>query len=495
MEKSKIIEYVLNEWAMRSPDGLASDIDTIENINALKATLTEYGIEALAVDEVLNDMIEARGRKRAGFTKTKDMDYLFLKYDDKDNPYLVAHNHPEGQKKYPNGERYTGKMQAEKITDYYEYNEKNIEKADDLTLQADEIYRGMREKGVSLANVKLFKSTLDAYKDQSTVSFFKRQFDKYSKLVDVIAIYEGRSIGALKPIINAIDDVAFYKLGPGEIPFVFLLKGAKSKGGSAEGGGLDVLFADFAGKEKGVELKKLGADDTLGISLSTLEKFAGSKFNQAILELSLLAKDKKAEEFLLKVLEDNGNIYAKIPIPEGIDIGKMKEAIIKFFDNPRTTEISKNFVNAVLLISAKLLKNKPATKPAMATIDVGIGNQHKKLKVTDDSVKDLVQQINLIKVGESPGKIDVNVTQTEESSDDDIESKVMNKDFFKEEWDMQYINDQLTELLQNHYDLILAIEKNPKTKDKIYQIEKADIPKKLIFQSISQGRIIFKLLK
>ena len=41
MEKSKIIEYVLNEWAMRSPDGLASGHDTPENISILNEILSE----------------------------------------------------------------------------------------------------------------------------------------------------------------------------------------------------------------------------------------------------------------------------------------------------------------------------------------------------------------------------------------------------------------------------------------------------------------------
>ena len=44
MEKDKIIEYILNEWAMRSPDGLAGGYSGEENISALYDILWESEI-------------------------------------------------------------------------------------------------------------------------------------------------------------------------------------------------------------------------------------------------------------------------------------------------------------------------------------------------------------------------------------------------------------------------------------------------------------------
>ena len=44
MDKDKIIEYIVNEWAMHSHDGLASGYDTPENICVLENILFEYGM-------------------------------------------------------------------------------------------------------------------------------------------------------------------------------------------------------------------------------------------------------------------------------------------------------------------------------------------------------------------------------------------------------------------------------------------------------------------
>ena len=41
MDKSKIIDDILSEWALRSPDGLANGPDTIENASILNEILVE----------------------------------------------------------------------------------------------------------------------------------------------------------------------------------------------------------------------------------------------------------------------------------------------------------------------------------------------------------------------------------------------------------------------------------------------------------------------
>jgi hypothetical protein len=47
MDKNKIIDDILNEWAMRSHDGLVSGHDTPENMEVLNEILNEYGLEEL----------------------------------------------------------------------------------------------------------------------------------------------------------------------------------------------------------------------------------------------------------------------------------------------------------------------------------------------------------------------------------------------------------------------------------------------------------------
>lgn len=49
MNKDKLINGILNEWAMRSPDGFASGYSTVENMNVLRDLLEEY---SLPIDEI-----------------------------------------------------------------------------------------------------------------------------------------------------------------------------------------------------------------------------------------------------------------------------------------------------------------------------------------------------------------------------------------------------------------------------------------------------------
>jgi 3-oxoacyl-[acyl-carrier-protein] synthase III len=63
MEKSKIIEYVLNEWAMRSPDGLADGFDVQENIDLLENILKEYGLDEEDIQNVMEKTAKPRKPK------------------------------------------------------------------------------------------------------------------------------------------------------------------------------------------------------------------------------------------------------------------------------------------------------------------------------------------------------------------------------------------------------------------------------------------------
>ena len=86
MENDKIIDWILNEWAMRSPDGLVGGHDTPENIKVLNEILSERKL------------------------KSEDDLYLF-KVEDVDGKvkHLISIGHPDP--KYKDLEIYKGPHQ------------------------------------------------------------------------------------------------------------------------------------------------------------------------------------------------------------------------------------------------------------------------------------------------------------------------------------------------------------------------------------------------
>lgn len=59
MEKDKIVHKILNEWAMRSPNGLADGHATEENKKALENILSEYGLSKNVTQDII-DMISLK---------------------------------------------------------------------------------------------------------------------------------------------------------------------------------------------------------------------------------------------------------------------------------------------------------------------------------------------------------------------------------------------------------------------------------------------------
>ena len=183
MEKDKIIEHVLNEWAMRSPDGLASGYDTAENIQALNEVLSEKGIE---IDE--NIFGESKRPKNAG----PDYEYLFKKTDpnNKDKVlYLISVGHPN-QKKYPDLQRYDGDHTLP--ADLYRVaNDTNINNALAAS-EKDEKLKALRNiKKVSLGNVRKIKEIFATYENKALVQKYKDLYDKIPTIEEAIKIYEG----------------------------------------------------------------------------------------------------------------------------------------------------------------------------------------------------------------------------------------------------------------------------------------------------------------
>jgi hypothetical protein len=445
MENPKIINDILNEWAMRSHDGLVSGHNTPENFGILSEILSEYGLTDEQIKETTDGVyIEAKE------PKSKDSAYLFAIKDPttKTKTKLVSYGHPD-QQKYPDGEIYDGPHELP-IEKYKTANKENINNAK-AAAETDPIFKALRDvKGVSIDNVRKLKEVFESFKDVNVVASFKDKYDTINSIQDAIIIYEGRKYPEFQGLINKIDDTRFAGAGRGELPFVFLLKGATS-GGNRE---VDILFA-----EADVEVKEI-SNASIAISAPTLPGFSNSKFNVAIHELALAVnKIKGFKEFLLKVLEDNGDLYSQISNPS---IEKHKEAITKFFADPKVGEVSYYLLDAIFIISTKIVEKKSSGRKdsPKATIDVDVGEKHREFKVPDSSVSNLSAQLNKISKGSAPTKIDVDIAYTDEDADEYIAQQAMKLSFFKENWDKERVQEEIIGLISKKYTKLLIIDKS-----------------------------------
>ena len=53
------LDKILSEWAMHSPDGLASGHKSAENVQALKVVLRENGLSEADTQQVVSDVINS----------------------------------------------------------------------------------------------------------------------------------------------------------------------------------------------------------------------------------------------------------------------------------------------------------------------------------------------------------------------------------------------------------------------------------------------------
>ena len=477
MEKSKIIEYVITEWAMRSPDGLVSGYSNAENINALIKLLNESTLP----EEDINEMVEALYGEAARKPKSEDYAYLFAVKDNKGKvSHLVSYGHPEPEQ-YPDGEIYNGPHELE-LNQYKTYNKENAAKAL-AAAEKDPLFKSLKaDKGISIYNVNVVKDILSTVEKENpeSVSLFKAYYDKITSINEAIEIYEGRKYSAMQAPINAIDAVKFSGVGRGEIPFVFLLKGAKS-GGTTK---VDILFA-----EGNIEVKEL-IGNKIKISTPTLKNYSNSKFNVAIHELALAVnKIKGIKEFCIKVLEDKGELYMAVNDPK---LEEHKNAINVFFDNPRVTELTITLLDAIFIISTKILNKKQADKTPKATIDIDIQDKHREFKVPENAIEDLQAQLSKISQTSLPVKLSIPVSSTAEEGDDAIEQKVMKLSFFKENWDLDRVQKEIVEeLIAKNYSKLLVIEKS--STSNTATLYGPDTISRLKFSGVSLAKIELKM--
>jgi hypothetical protein len=483
MEKDKIIEYILSEWALRSHDGLASGHNTFENIEAFEDILLEYGLSETEIEEVMvplfNEAIEPE-------IYGDDRDYLFKVMDPKEKgkvSHFISVGHPD-QEKYPDKAIYNGPRQYSDDKKYKRANVSNLSNAL-VKAEKDTTLKALRnQKSVSIANVQKLKNVFENFSNQALVKRYKDMFDTIPTIEEAIEIYKGELYPEFQPLINAIDDVKFAGGGRGEIPIVFILKGARSGGGTE----MDILFAELADKKGGVEVKEVtGA--TIAISAPTLTGFSNSKFNVAIHELALAAnKTEGMKDFIKKVLEDDGTLFKEMgPFEKMV---KYKSAIDAFFQDPKVGEVSQFLLDAIFIVSEKIKNPISGEKKELGSVEIDIGKKHREFKVPDDQVAALNAKIDSV-TGEK-ATLDVPVEPKIEKDDASIAEKCMKLSFFRENWDEGRVQAEIMDLILKKYKRMIIISKKKGTNDA--QLYDENRIKTLEFVALGFGKIYMYVL-
>ena len=404
MEKSKIIEYVLNEWAMRSPDGLAGGHDTPENIKVLNDILTE-----MSGNDVPIDILEM-GKRAANKTpdKTKNPDTKVKK-------------------------KYSKKLSDKTNEDLNDYGDNKKVRPDDV-----------------------------AHVAQALIDYDKNgSFAKLYNTLDLNGAIETYKNANFASVINAIDKRERKGLGRGELVFIFLLKDYVS-GGTAE---FDLLHAE-GGEE--IEMKELTGKSKkkiLKVSSATLKGFTTSKFKRAVDELAItLGKNESLGDFLTKVLTGTkeGSSEPLYPGTETISVSdNQKKALDNFINERRTTEMPASLFNALAIIGDKL-KNSTANTPKDA-IPIGravvsIGNQKKEFRIDNptDAKRDMENAITSLP---QSSNLNLKVSLGAEKTDAETEQETKNLEYFEKAYTIETISKEIGELIDETYTGILVIDK------------------------------------
>lgn len=477
MDNNKIIDNILSEWAMRSDDGLVGGHVTQENIEIFEDILLEYGLSESEIEEMVGPMF-TEGKEPEVYGD--DRDYIFKVMDPKASgkiQHFISVGHPE-QDKYPDKAIYDGPRQFPDKS----YKRANTQNISDALVKAEKdpkLKLLRNQKSVSIANVQKLKRVFETFPNQSLVNKYKAMYDSVPTIEEAIEIYKGKILPEFQPLINAIDDVKFAGGGRGEIPIVFILKGARSGGGTE----MDILFAELADKQGGVEVKEVtGA--TIAISAPTLTGFSNSKFNIAIHELALsVNKTEGMKDFIKKVLEDDGKLYKKMGPFDKME--KYKTAIDSFFQDPKVGEVSQFLLDAIFIVSEKIKNPISGQKPDIGSIEIDIGNKHREFKVPDDQVATLNAKIDTV-TGEK-AVLDIPVEPKVEKDDAIIAEKCMKLSFFKENWDEKRVQEEVMKLITDKYKRMIIISKKKGTNDaELYDENKI---KTLEFVALGFGKL------
>ena len=306
MDKSKIINDILSEWALRSPDGLASGPDTIENASILHEILAEK----TEINPLSSKYFEKKGAKLVA--KSHPL------YNDGTSYDMIKSGQASLRWKAPNSEE-------QKWTKTFLTTQKGfLEKYVDGILKAIE-YLSKEEQS------DFFKNHLDMENIESAISYLnvKKDNPDFSKF------------------LTALDKAKASAAGNGENILVLLIKGAKTMGSKSG----DILLPD--GKKVDVK-EKTDDKDEIRVSLAA---FGPGRFEKIpyIKDLSELIVNCRNPEIAdgLKTLVKEAKLEDK-----GGSSKRLNEytEVIEFIDNPSMIRLNSSVISGLQTLRLHILE-------------------------------------------------------------------------------------------------------------------------------------------
>lgn len=404
MDKSKIIDEILMEWAMRSPDGLVGGHDTPENIAVLNEILSERGeykelgtfvTDPKQIDKLNPDYFEQKGNKRVA--KNHPLYNDGAVYDDIKSGFAVTKDRADAMLSKSNPEKSSG---AKNWNVDYLQTAKAFNKPSAISIIS------ALEEIPNKQDRQIFLSNFDQLSPEEAVSFLNTNISKYNEFLD--ALDKSRK-GKGKGEDDTEGDASASKAGRGEYILVLLIKGARSAG-AASG---DIVLPD----NRAIEVKEVkDAGETWRATRASF----GGKFNQipfidAINELISFCSGNQDHVNALMELAEAAGVKNK----QGSGRGRKRDeldSLKKFFETADMNSLNISTTYGLETLGAHIrgINADEAENQIMAPnkVEFDVENQTSILKVNDIDPADL----NKI---QNPPKNPEEVTVTVSSIDKD----------------------------------------------------------------------------
>lgn len=495
MDKNKIIEDILAEWAMRSPDGLVGGYDTADNIQVLNEIMEEYGINELDIGTgdfgvSLGDIKPKTSQEAAELKKLKTPQSKFQKVDKKTGNVIVV-GHPN----YEDG-TLLDDIKAGTAKVYTPAEKAKLELSPEARAERiqDNIWEDMEAVNGKNVGGDYVNQLINNFKKLKVSATLKNKFfDLYNNcsLKQALDIYNGKPAD-FQVFIDSINDVRHQGLGKGELAFVYMLRDVKSGGI----GDVDLLNVEGYGA---VEVKEVGkGKEKVRISSSTLKGFSRSDFKNAIEDLvSEIRRDEEFGKFLLEVLSgknpDGTYIYPHPRTPTDDE----KAALEKFIRDPKTADMGKNLFRAFVIVSAKLQVNSSGgNSTARSKLSLDVDGSKKEFAIADaDEARKQIQKISTNP--DEKQTITLSVAPTVGIEDGNHLQIAKGLKFFDKKYNLKTISDEITKLVVGKYKGMLIVSGGKgKTEDgesstgpnRAKVVETKDI--ELEFDSIAQNGLV-----
>jgi hypothetical protein len=281
------------------------------------------------------------------------------------------------------------------------------------------------------------------------------------QIQDAIDFYSGKSPegSKVKKLIDDIDDAtAKAPTGRGEMVFVYILEGMTSGGNKM----MDLVIAEARadlegfGRDQGIEVKE-AKNKVIGISLPTLKGYTQSDLYRALTELiNLVHKfgDKLLDSFI-SIIE---NTTENKPLKD-----EYKNELIKFFNDPKSGEVSMTLIKALLLVSTVIKAEVPTKKDGV--MDIEIGGEETEFDIKNvDKVK---QDIETAKT-KSNDNVQLNVVAkySRSTPTEDMEAEMKKIKFFNQQITVNNLNDMVVKLMTDKYSKLLVVDKSKTAKER-----------------------------